>query len=348
MWQGFIGRQIRRSDRNILLTNMGLVLIPLTFGVLSSRYWQNFAAGPLKLDRQAALAVKDPTQEARDFVTIKGDRALDTGVEQITQRKRRYSGTVTSETTSAKYIALLMDRKILIVKSRPETAQNTEFTGSLQPISSSIQSRIIDAAARQNPELRTAFLPYMLQEEDYRTPGYIGLAIALPLIALGSWNVSKVLKRRNNPTQHPIAKALAVAGEPEVVAARVEQELQSDAGKQEILKTTLTRSWLFRPTYFGMDTVPLDQLTWIYKKVTTRRSYGIPVGKTYSAVVCDRSGKTIEIPGKEKQIDELLTSLCERAPWVVAGFSDELNQMWNRERTQFVEGVDLRRQQAQS
>ncbi len=347
MWHGFIGKQIRRSDRTILVTNIGLVLIPLTIGFLTTRYWHNFAAGPLLLDRQTALSIQDPNQEKRDFVTIKGDRSLDTGVEQVTQRKSRYTGAVTSETTSAKYIALLLDRKILIVKSRVQSAQNTEFTGSLQPISSSVQQKIIDVAASRNPQLRQAFLPYMLQEEDYRTPGYVGLALGLPLLALGGWNITKVWQRRHKPTQHPIAKALAEAGEPEVVAARIEQELQSDAAKLEIARTTLTRSWLFRPTTFGMDTLPLENLAWVYKKVVTRRSYGIPVGKTVSAVICDRNGKEINIVAKENQVDQLLTSIAERAPWVVAGFNEDLRQLWLRERSRFVEEVDQRRQQTQ-
>jgi len=96
-----------------------------------------------------------------------------------------------------------------------------------------------------------------------------------------------------------------------------------------------------------MDTLPLENLAWVYKKVVTRRSYGIPVGKTVSAVICDRNGKEINIVAKEYQVDQLLTSIAERAPWVVAGFNEDLLQLWLRERSRFVEEVDQRRQQTQ-
>ena len=345
MWDGFIGKHIRRSDRNMLAVNLGLVLVPLAIGVSTARYWSNFAAGPLKIDPQALIAIQDPAKTDRYFVTVKGSKSIDTGLEQITQRKSKYSGTVTSQTVSAKFVALLVDEKLLIVKSKTDHGGNTEFTGELVPLPAQVQSQVIDDAVRQNPQLKQAFLPFMLQETDFRTPGYIGLALGLPCVLLGLWNLQKVGKRWGNPAQHPIAKALSAQGDASHVASQVEHELQSGTDTT-IGKTKITRAWLFQPSFLGgLTALPLDSLVWAYKKVTTRRTYGIPVGKSWAAVICDRNGGSIEINGKEAQVDEILQKLWLQAPWITGGYSDDLQKLWSQERSKFVEAVDLRRQQ---
>ena len=346
MWDGFVGKHIRRSDRNMLVANLGLVLVPLAIGVGTARYWSNFAAGPLKIDRQALIAIQNPEATERYFVTVKGDKSIDTGLEQITQRKNKYSGSITSQTVSAKFVALLVDQKLLIVKSNADHVSNVEFTGELVPVPSEVQRQVISDAVSKNPKMKDVFLPFMLQETDFRTSGYIGLALGLPCVLLGLWNLQKVGKRWGKPEQHPIAKALTAKGEASSVASQVEAELQSGATDPALGNTRITRSWLFQPSFFGgLTALPLDHLIWAYKKVTTRRTYGIPVGKSWAAVVCDRDGKSIEIGGKEDQVDQLLQSLWQKAPWVVGGYSDELQKLWTQDRSKFLEAVDLRRQQ---
>ena len=345
MWDGFIGKHIRSSDRNMLIANLGLVLVPLAIGVSTARYWSNFAAGPLKIDRQSLIAIKNPEAADRYFVTVKGDKSIDTGLEQITQRKSKYSGTVTSQKVSAKFAALVIDQKFLIVKATAEHAGNVEFTGELTPVSSEVQQQVINDAVSKNPKMKEAFLPFMLEETDFRTSGYFGLALGLPCILLGLWNLKKVGGRWGKPEQHPIAKALSAKGDASMVASQVEHELQSGAN-DALGNTKITRSWLFQPSFFGgLSALPLDSLVWAYKKVTTRRTYGIPVGKSWAAVICDRNGKSIEISGKEAQVDQVLQKLWQQAPWIMGGYSDELQKLWSQERSKFIEVVDLRRQQ---
>ncbi len=344
MWDGFIGKQIRRSDRTMLIANLGLVLVPLAIGVSTARYWSNFAAGPLKIEPQALIAIQDPAKTDRYLVTVKGEKSIDTGLEQITQRKNKYSGSVTSQTVSAKFVALLVDEKWLIVKSKTGHASSTEFTGELVPLPAQVQSQVIDDAVSKDPQMKQVFLPFMLQETDFQTPGYIGLALGIPCVLLGLWNLQKVGQRWSKPEQHPIAKALSTQGDASHVASQVEHELQSGTGTT-VGKTKITKAWLFQPSFFGgLTALPFDSLVWAYKKVTTRRTYGIPVGKSWAAVICDRQGGSIEINGSEAQVDEILQKLWQQAPWIMGGYSDELQNLWSKERSQFVEAVDLRRQ----
>lgn len=244
-------------------------------------------------------------------------------------------------------MALIVEKKLLIVKANVEEAAHTQFTGVLTQIPPNVQQGIVNDAVARNPKLKAIFLPYMLEETDFRTTGYISLAVGLPLLALSLWNLQKVVRRRGKPEQHPIAKALSVKGTPETVASQVEQEVQSSFDKATFGSTTLTKSWLFRPTSFRLNVTLLDQLVWVYKKVTTHRTYGIPIRKSWAAIVCDRNSHSLEIPfGKEEQVDQCLESLLKRVTWVISGHSSDVQTLWNKERPELIEAVDQRRRPA--
>src|ERR687886_124524 len=106
MRDGFIGQQIRRSNRNLLLTNLGLLLVPLAIGLISPRYWHNFFQGPFPIEQQNLLSIKNSDIEEKYFLTVEGEKSIKTGLQEITKRVRKGSGTVISENTSADYVAL--------------------------------------------------------------------------------------------------------------------------------------------------------------------------------------------------------------------------------------------------
>lgn len=344
MWDGFIGKQIRRGDRNLLLTNLGLLLVPIAVGIMSPRYWHNFSFGPFPIEKQALLSIQNPDTEEKYFLTVEGDKSFKTGLQQITQRVSKSTGNVTSEEVSADYVALKVGQKILVVKAKLDHANNTKFTGELVNIPENVQSELIDKTEAKYPHLKGVFLPYMLQEDDFRFPGYMGLAAGIPCLVIGVWNLQKVLKRRSAPELHPIAKSLTKLSDyPESTAAQIDSEVQSDINKFSLESLQITASWLLRQTRFGLDIMKLEQIVWIYEKVTQHRTNGIPTGKTYAAIIINRQGESIEIPGNKQNVEQILLEIINRVPWVLAGFSQELQNLWMSDRTKLFEVVEQRR-----
>ncbi len=349
MLDGFIGKQIQRSNRNLFLANLGLLLVPLTIGFTNPRYWHNFALGPFPIERQTLLSIQEPDKLDKNFLNIEGDKSFKTGFQEITKRVSKATGAVKSETVSAEYIALVIDKKILIVKAKTENASNTKFTGELVNLPENVQSNLISKAEAENPRLKGVFMPFMLEENDFRFAGYLGLAVGLPCLLLAMWNLHKVFKRRVNPQSHPIAKTLSEFDDsPAILAAKIDSEVQSKNNKYSLGLLTITPSWLLRETRYGLDILKLEQLVWIYSKVTQHRTNGIPTHKSYAAILLNRQGKSLEITGKEQEINQVIQEIIQRVPWVIMGFSDELQQLWNTDRSRMFEFIDERRQQVMS
>jgi hypothetical protein len=339
MWNGFIGKQIKRSNTNVLMSNLLLLSVPVTIGVLGVNYWTNFFGGPANLSAAKLAQLKGDDVPARNYITLKGDETFDTEVTEVTTTERH--GVVTDKKVSAKLVILNVGDKAVVVKAKPDNAKDVQFTGELKPIPSDVQEKILAPIFKENPEAKEVFVPYLLdQEANYKEGGYVGLFLGIPAAAIASWNLLRVLKRWGKPESHPIVKSLAKAGDASAIASAIEQELPA---AHKVGKTTITRNWLLQPTTYGLKTVALGDLVWFYQKVTSHSTNGIPTGKSYTTMIYDRDGRTFEIKAKEKQVEEIMTILYDKAPWAVSGYSDELQKLWQKERQTLIAAVDERR-----
>jgi hypothetical protein len=347
MRDGFIGKQIRRSNRNLLLTNLGVLLVPLAIGMISPRYWYNFASGPFPIEKQTLLSIDNPDQEQKYFVSVEGDKSITTGLQEITQRVSKRTRQVRSEEVTAEYVALKVEEKILIVKATANS-NGTKFTGALEKFPEEVRSRLIDKVEAENLNMKGVFLPFMLRQGDFRLPGYMGLGIGLPCLLISAWNLQNWLRRRNSPQLHPIAKSLSkISDSPEVAVAQIDAEVQSESNKFTLGSLQITPSWLLRRKSFGLDIMKLDQIVWIYPKITQHKRNGVSTGTTYTAIIYDRQGKCLDISGRQQDVEQVIKIITNQVPWIIAGFSDELNKLWMSDRNQIFDYVEQRRQQQQ-
>jgi hypothetical protein len=85
-------------------------------------------------------------------------------------------------------------------------------------------------------------------------------------------------------------------------------------------------------------------LLWAYKKVTQRSVNFIPTGKTFEGIlICYGGGETFS--GNERKVDEVLSFARDKAPWAVIGYSDEINNLFNKQTSDFCQVVESRRQE---
>jgi hypothetical protein len=239
-------------------------------------------------------------------------------------------------------MALLLDERVLLVKAQDDKSV-TEFTGYLEALPSDVQTEIVGRVEQKVPEVRGAFLPYMLNTDGFRGMGYVMLGLGIPLFGLCVFGIVRAIQRSNDPSAHPIMRALARFGPPDYVASQIDAELLADHPK--VGNVHLTPTWLVQATAAKLDATRLDDVVWAYKKVTQHRTNGIPTGKTYAAQVWDRHGVCITVAGKEAFVNQVLDAAAQRVPWMLAGYSAELEKSWKSNRAAVLEAVDQRRRQ---
>ena len=334
MLDSFIGKHIRCCNRNLLLANAAIVLAVVGTGWFNWRYLYNFSMGPSRIDSQSLITTANSGTVLRYFVTIKGDKFTNVG-QEITQSVDKYSRPTYK--VSASYIALSVENRLLIIKAQTEY-NDTAFTGALTE-----DSQLISEVETKNPELKGVFLPVVLDTTDFRSRGYWGLAIGTPFLLLGLWNLYKFKKRQENPEEHPIAKSLSKFGSPQVIAGNIDSEIQM-SDNSAVGSVVITRSWLLKPTTFGLDILNLEDIVWVYKKVTKHYINMIPTGKTIAALIRNRQGQSLEIQGNDSDIDLILERIFNQVPWILLGFSKELENLWDYDdRSGIIAMVDERR-----
>ena len=105
----------------------------------------------------------------------------------------------------------------------------------------------------------------------------------------------------------------------------------------------VTRNWLLLPRYWGIDVVPLSDVMWVHKKRTKHSVNFIPTGSTYGAVIWTRDGRMLEVAASEHVVDEYLHAMLAAAPWILAGYDEQLLGAWTHQRPAVIAAVDQRR-----
>lgn len=331
METNFISNIIRRSNRNhLILWGIGLVVMLVVIAI-SLNHFYNLLTGPYVVDKDYILGISDVSKLNKFYVTVTGDETFDTGFYET-------STTNGIETGKAYYKTLVLDDSLLLVKTG-EVINLDAYTGSLTYIPSDEQREVLEALQRDIPNLEDSFLPFMLDATDFKGSGYAGLAATLIVFIVCLWGVLRALGRIMNTERHSIWRGLQRFGEPSSVADQIETELGSSGEK--VGNVQITRNWLVANKASTLDVTQLKDVMWIYKKIVSGRG-----GKQISALVYDRNGHLMTITGKEAQIDDTLRGLAQRMPWIMVGYSKEIEAAWKKDRAEVVNAVDQRRKQA--
>jgi hypothetical protein len=328
---------IRRSNRRLMIISLiGLALV-VAAALLASRYLYNFALGPFPLDKATLLANPNWDGQQKYFVIITGDDIIDTGYQYVS------TNTDTgSETIENNYEALFLDDNLLLVKL-PNQSEDKQISGSLVAVPNDEQVQVIQPFEQEYPRIKGQFLPVMLDAGNFRLPGFIGIPIGVLVALLSLLGLSRALGRNGDPLKHPIMRSLARFGDPQTVADQIDMEMQ---GEHPTLNNThFTRTWLIQQGPLSFNATRLEDVVWLYKKVTQHRTNGIPTGKSYAALIWDRYGKCITISANEQNVEKILGAAYNRSPWAMAGWSKDLEKQYRKQREALAAQVDQRRQQ---
>jgi len=334
---GIVKKAVQRTNRNLFLACFFSFLV--VFGVLfaGSNYWLTLVAGSKMLEHDELLGI-----QSMDFlptmVTVQSEESFDTGYEQYVEQDNG------SRTTEHYYIVMLIgDDKFLLVEAPPEP-EKLEYTGALITIPSDVRRDIINALIDEYPDLDGLFLPVMITTRDHTTGGWIALVILGVIFIAGVIGMLRLIARQTDINQHPIYKSLSRYGDPQNVIKQIEGEMA--LGSDKVGKLQVTPKWAITSSTTTFDAVYLRDAVWMYQMITQHRTNGIPTGKSFKVLVYDKHGHLMEIPTKKNTVDEMLQAIYQRAPWVITGFNDELQNMWKNDagRMQMIAEVESRQQ----
>jgi len=326
---------IRRNNRNWLIFLVIAFILILITAVMGLNYFDNAIRGPYDVTQEDIANIRNLNDIKHYYINISGNKVTDSGYQYVSD----------SNTVEKSFVLLQLNKKLLLVELMGEASKKLDYTGALVPLDSDIQSDVVESIIKDYPQLKTAILPFMLKTYDFVVPAYLSM-IALAFLGIVClWRIIVTLLRMADMSRHPIIRNLKRFGEPDTLIPQIEHEL---AGNHiQVGKTIhLTDHWLVQSTSSSFKATPFTDLMWIYKQVIQRRAYGIPVGKSYGALIYDRYGTITSVLGKDELITEVLANVAAHAPWMSLGYSKEKKAAWKKDRANFIAAVDQRRQQA--
>src|SRR6267142_5155900 len=109
MWDDFISRQIRRTNRNLFLCG-GAILTVL--GLLLAAGWRdtyNFLFGPFPVQNSALVTISNPGSPKHYFLKVRGEESFSTGMREVDADNH--------DKIRAEVVALVVDKRLLVVKA---------------------------------------------------------------------------------------------------------------------------------------------------------------------------------------------------------------------------------------
>jgi hypothetical protein len=330
MIPGVVGTQIGRANRNLLLVNIGLLIVIGLIGYACSGLLYNFFKGPQEINISQVPKMGDPDSIARYWVRARIDKG---------RFEKRYYEIGGNKRSTSYYFVLDLPEGGLVIESG--TSQPGDFIeGTLSHLTSEARDKAIPGLNRIS--LQPAILPVMISNTGVRYGSWVFMVTCIPLALLAVWNISKAISRMGDPAKHPVCNVLRRFGPPEEIAVGIDAEYK--AGAQATGNVQLTQSWLMRKRGFGLDLLYLGDVVWAYKKETKHRTNGVPTGTTYSSMIYDKNGKLLDLGLKKDQTEQLLQNIRKAVPWVVLGYDKQLANMWSKNRAAMLQSVEARKE----
>lgn len=334
--ESWIAQMCKRSAQRQLSAWLLTMLAGIIFVFFNFRYVRNFVEGPYKVSPEELAQIMDPETTPRYFISVVGDKVLDTGIQQITTTTR--NGVKEGSRVSAAYYAFVLGDRFLIVKSASKAPERVD--GELIRLPSDVSSQLFSGV--EGRELQNKCYPFYLESEGFRYPGYWAIGIAWVFFGL-FWKFARPARERlQDINKHPVLKRVKCWGNPVGVSLNVQREISNSVlyKSGDIL---ITNNYVVRTGFFTFNILRFHDLLWAYKKVTKRSVNFVPTGKDFAVIMYFYGGVETH-QADERKVDEVLTLASNKAPWAVLGYSAEINNAFSKRTEEFCQYVEAQRQ----
>lgn len=194
----------------------------------------------------------------------------------------------------------------------------------------------------------------------YTDPEVIWIMIGAGIVIL-LYPVICYLRQINSFSNHPVMRTLRKYDNlPELLHA-INEDVKSESTIKSSSKLILTPNWAICLTMYGTKIVNLTELVWVYPKKTTHTvNFIIPLYSSNSLCICaapiesrNSNGNIknliyptqIEIGMDKEQCNEYMQSLQFYAPWVLYGYSGDIESYWKKHPLELLQAVLNRKEE---
>lgn len=319
----FIGRQIRRWNRNLLfLAAIGFVM-PAGILWLASGWIYNAMFGPFAIDPAAIVRMTNVDQRRDYFVTFESPNPpIDTGMRESTNRQKQ-----------RKYVLIEVEDRFFLAILPIEHPGHT-FAGVFQTTRSPIDLDLIRQIKDADRKMGALLLPFHFeQHHNLRQNGYFAFITAFLVSIPSIWTLVLMLYRMLAPRRHPLMRKLAAMGDVNGARASINSEI-AGPNVLKIGRLIVTPSWLLSVDFADVNVVRLEDVVWAHK-LTVRGQ-----GASVQAVIYSRGKTKFEVVGTESQVNQMLHIVADRLPWVSIDYTQALDSAWSSNPDEFVSRVD--------
>lgn len=185
---------------------------------------------------------------------------------------------------------------------------------------------------------QAAFLPYYLKIGYIGDKEAVGVAVmsllGLFLIVIAA---IMVIWAMTGGGQKELQKYCRESG----AEAKLEQFYQNTA---PLYGLRISREFILGTSGGKTLFIPANDLLWAYMQVTTHKRGFITTGRTYAVLLRTKNGRCFtHAVSSEEQVKEILTRIQNILPWVILGYSDELQKAYAKNRADLICASDERR-----
>ena len=185
-------------------------------------------------------------------------------------------------------------------------------------------------------EFNEIAIPYYIQVEASRTSMTImGIIVTLGGLFLIIFGIVRIIKANNGAQLKKFRATIAAAGYTENMVESDFNSAQSFTKKGTI---KVGRLFIYNTSSSTPVAIPNSKMLWAYQITTTHRTNGIKTGTTYSLnIFVDgyKNNFNISVPNEATAI-AILDKIANTLPWVVVGFTDQISNLFHKNRAQFL------------
>lgn len=279
----------------------------------------------------------------RNYVKIIPEEfdTMDLGYIQYNYNK--HTGQRYNNSVRGVYIAATEGDSVLIALIPPEKASSGSFSGWLYPLSAEeyagLSPYAISAVEDINGKKVVPFMIDGLIYDQFNGWTIFGAMIAL-IVTL--WNLIRTIIFWFTPEKHKVYTSLFRYGNVKTVADSINNDTAL-GNELRFGKVAIFNSWIVSRDLLNLTVIKIDNILWIYKKVTKQYLNYIPSGKEYSIAVCSNDRLVEEIKIKNRHAEDILDAIKHNYPWIVTGYTEELKALWNLRFNEFKVYVNSRK-----
>lgn len=331
-----IDEEIKRTNKNLLIFN-GILLITIVIFIISTlNYWYNFIQGPFPKTKSEIINIQKISGLKEYYVELEGDDIFDTGISHIEQEIDRYSNKIKSEKTTDYYELLKLDDAFLLVRVNNLEHQK-KVTGILTEIPEDLVKEL-----QKDKDLYSAIriLPFMLEELNTEPDVILGLVLLSIPILISLINIFSSILRNIFKSRHPINTDLKRYFNYDKPVSELIEDFNNAIVDKKKRSFTITKKWILLKLVFKSKFIRLDDILWIYKKITKKSLNFVPYYWSTKVVLFTRYGETIYYKGGD--YDRFMETIFMQIPWIAIGW-DKNTDILKSNPKKFAEYVDKRK-----